>query len=141
MFGVKEDDKEKKPLIKRIWKRIVGGLAVLGVLWGIFEGVYIFAEYVHEYENLKEKVDSEAFDVRITKLEKYVLNKRKSFHVGFRVFKYFDEETGLTTRVKRYRDWNGVWHEIFRDLEASETYKVDYYYYIDKKTDEKIYCW
>ena len=106
----KKDIVVKKSLIKRWWKKIVGGLAVLGVIWGVFEGVYFFTKYWHEYQVLKENVIGEDYEQRISELETYVVNKQKSFHVGFRVFKVYDEETGLTNKVKRYRDWNGIWH-------------------------------
>jgi len=131
----------KKSFFKRTWKSMVATLTVLGVVWGVLEGVYFFTQEWHEYEIYKEKVDSEDFNERIIDLEKYVINKRKSFAVGFRVFKHEDEETGKISFVKRYRDWQGTWHEIFRDRETSDLYGVDHYYYIDKETDEKIYCW
>lgn len=47
----------------------------------------------------------------------------------------------IVKEVKRYRDWKGRWYEIFRDKESSDLYAIDYFYYIDKQTDEKIYCW
>lgn len=137
---------KKEHWIKKAWKTKVAVFAVLGALWGILEGVYWFTEKWHEWEVLK---DNEVHMVeRIDRLEEnqknilqYVENKRKSFAVGFRVFKEVDEITGEVTFAKRYRDWKGVWHEIFQDLEASRYYGVDYYYYIDKNSDEKIYCW
>lgn len=137
---------DKKPLILRAWKQIVGFLAVCGLVWGVLEGVYFFTEQWHDYTILKENVDSlkhgdERYEKRIFELENYVANKRLSFAVGFRVFKETDEETGITNKVKKYRDWDGKWHTVFRDKEYSDIYGVDYYYYIDKETDERIYCW
>jgi hypothetical protein len=137
----KDNDIAKKPLWKRVWKSALGMITVFGVLWGVLEGVYFFTEVWHDYKILKENVNGEDFEDRITTLETYVEKKTKSFHVGFRVFKVMDEDTGIMTRVKRYRDWDGKWHEIFKDIEASLMYGVDYYYYINQKTDEKIYCW
>ena len=131
----------KKSFLSKSWKGIVGTITALGLVWGILEGVYFFTHQWHEYQIYKEKIDSENFNERITTLENYVLEKKRSFHVGFRVFYDYDEETGITTKVKRYRDWNGIWHRIFKDNEASETYNVDYYYYISEKRGEKIYCW
>lgn len=136
----------KKSFIKRTWKTFVGILTVGGVIWGVLTGIYWFTEKWHEYEVFKES-EKQVLD-RLDKIEanqkkllNYVDKKSTSFAVGFRVFKMEDEETGKTTLVKRYRDWDGVWHEIFRDKELSDLYGVDYYYYIDKQTDEKIYCW
>jgi len=132
---------EKKHWYQKAWGKVVATVSILGILAGIFEGVYLFTEMWHDYKELQEKVKNEDYDNRIKKLEIYVTEKRKSFAVGFRVFKEFDEETGKITYQKRYRDWEGIWHEIYYDLEASELYGVDYYYYIKRGTGEKIYCW
>lgn len=137
-------DIAKKSAWKRWWKKIIGGITILGVVWGVLEGVYFFTQYWHEYQILKENVQSENFEERISKLETYVVNKRKSFAVGFRVFKEVDEITGEVRYRKKYRDWVGVWHTIFYDEEASVLFGVDYYYYIDEKRpigEKEVYCW
>ena len=137
----KEKDIVKKSIWKRWWKKIVGILTILGIVWGVLEGVYFFTKYWHEYQVLKENVQSEDYEERISDLETYVINKKKSFAVGFRVFKEVDELTGKTTFKKKYRNWGGVWNDVFYDAETSDIYGVDYYFYYDIRTGEKIYCW
>jgi hypothetical protein len=135
------EEKTKKSLVKKWWKRVLATLGVLAVITGIFESVYVCTEFWHEYNILKEIVISEDYETRISDLEDYVHKKSKSFAVGFRVFKEVDEITEKVIYKKKYRDWRGTWNDIFYDEEASELYGVDYYFYYHKDTGEKIYCW
>ena len=131
-MGDKKDIENKEHWLKRAWKTKLAILAVLAGLWGVLEGVYFFTEKWHEYQELKTN-EVQLID-RIDRLEKnqkdvlkYMQGKKQSFAVGFRVFKMEDEDGGGVTLTKRYRGWDGKWHEIFRDKEWSETYGVDYY--------------
>ena len=128
------------------WKPTAKYMGILTVVFSILSGTYLFTERLYEYKELKEIVES--IDVingiqgkSIKNIEKYVLSKKKSFAVGFRVFNDTDIETGVVTKRKMYRDWNGVWNEVYLDVEYTSQIGIDYYFYIDKRTGDKVYCW
>jgi hypothetical protein len=143
----------KKKWYKTWWKSLTGVLAIVGLIWGVFEGVYMFTAWHHQFEHdryeisiLKKKVNTIIEndllkDEKIKKFSNYIVSKRKSYAVGFRVFNDKDEDTGIVTQKKMYRDWEGIWNEVYIDNKYSRDFGVDYYYYIDKKTGEKTYCW
>jgi broad specificity polyphosphatase/5'/3'-nucleotidase SurE len=144
-----DTEKKHKHWYQTLWGKITSGIAIAGAIWGILEGVYYFTEQWHEIQTMKKewaemKEEEQWVKENVNKLVKYVQDKKKSYAVGFRMFRYEDEQTGETKWKKRYRDWNGEWHDIFYDQEASELMGVDYYYYVDETKpppDNQVYCW
>lgn len=148
----KQDNKYRK-WYKVWWKLVMSFVASLGIVWGIFETTYAITEWWHK-EYLKEKKilelehrveelhkEDSSQNSKIKYFDNYIKNKNESYSVGFRVFKQKHFESGGIIHKKMYRDWDGAWHEIHYDKKASEFYGIDYYYYIEKETGEKIYCW
>lgn len=87
-----------------------------------------------------DSIMEETFNRRLLIIEAYIHNKKNSRAVGFRVKKDVNENTGEEYWRKQYRDWGGTWHNIHLDIDMSEVYGFDCYYYIDNN-HEKIYCW
>ena len=90
-------------------------------------------------EQLQQELDSLKSGDKA--LYNFVDKKSQSYAVGYRVKKVVDEQTGKTRKVRQYRDWKGYFNDIYIDHEATEFYGIDQYYYIDKDSHEKIYCW
>ena len=151
LFNRNKDPKQKQPWYKTVFKAFAAAVTISGMVWGVFEVIWVVAEWHQKEVALETKVsdlekklkDVISGDVKkdkqIDSLISYIESKKTSFAVGFRVNKITDEETGEITYKKMYRDWNGVWHEIHYDLYMSQTYGYDYYFYVDKNTGDKIY--
>lgn len=135
------------------WKVLVSFIGAVGIVWGVLEGVNAVTKWWHKEELKEQKIeeleqtllkvinDDIEKDKRIDSLDDYVTTKKKSYAVGFRVFKETDKETGIVSFKKMYRDWQGIWHEVYLDREYSDIYGIDYYYYINKNDGRKTYCW
>lgn len=127
------------------WKKYVFAIAAIGLL--STGGSYLISgvNWWQGQNSLPQRVkDIEHNDSIIQKkldfLINYVENKKKSFAVGYRVIKEIDEHKGTEIWKKQYRDFKGHWNPIFIDLELSDYYGFDTYYYIDQDTHEKVYC-
>lgn len=144
-----EVEKKEKHWYQKLWGKVTASIAILGAVWGILEGVYYFTEQWHDFQLLKKEVkDMKEKEQWVLESLQTVLESReewsKSYAVGFRVYQETDKKTGNVTWIKRYRDWEGVWHDVFHDAEASRIYGVDYYYYIDETKpppNNQVYCW
>ena len=146
-------EKKKRSLGRRLINLILGTSALAGATWGIIELVFMFTAWNHAYELRGEKIIEletmiiEVIDGDLKKDEKidnlliHQSNKGNTFQVGKRTEILVDEETGIKTTIKKYRDWDGVLHEVHKDHEMTESYGIDYYYYISKQTGLKVYVW
>lgn len=128
-----------------VWAKYAMILAVIaGLSTG---GSYLISgvNWWNSQQNIPKKVqEMEVRDsIILLKLDfviEYIENKKKSFAVGFRVAKTVDEHTGEPRWVRQYRDWKGRWHPIYLDLELTELYGIEQYYYIDSDTQERKWC-
>lgn len=120
---------------------IVAGLAVFGTLIGYVITAVNWWEQQKELpaKVLKLEQELDAIKKGDQTIYDYIESKSKSYAVGHRVKKVYDEEKGKWIKVKQYRDWEGVFHDVYIDLELSDFYGWDQYYYIDSETHEKIY--
>lgn len=147
------EEKDKKSWSKKVVSFILGASALGGAVWGILEVIFMFTAWHAEYED--RGIRLEQLQDRIYQLENgdaeiaaeldnilyHESNKGNTFQVGKRTEIIEDVETGIKVKVKKYRDWDGILHEVHKDNEMSMTYGIDYYFYIDKQTGNKIYVW
>jgi hypothetical protein len=131
---------------QQTWAKIVGFVAATGVIGTLGTGVVNTVNHWNFYQTLPVRLDS--IEVNIDNIEngdkkfyEFFDKKSSTFAVGFRVKKEKDEHTGKVVWVKQYRDWKGHLNNIFIDHEMSELYGTYQYYYIDRDTHEKVYCW
>jgi hypothetical protein len=142
-----------KKWYQKLWGKVLATIAIFGTLGVILEFIIIGVNWYNSQQETFDKVNNlektildivnsdKDKDNKILDLEEYVSNKDKSYAVGFRVFKHRDDDTGKLMKTKKYRDWSGKWNDVFYDKTMSINFGVDYYYYIDRQTSEKIYCW
>jgi hypothetical protein len=138
--------------IKKIWKVFVTVLAIGATVWGLLESIYWVTDYFHDQQIHNKKIDTlektlldvingdKEKDFKIEELNDYIEQKKHSYAVGFRVEKQILPD-GSIQKKKMYRDWDGHWHEVHLDNHMTAVYGIDYYFYIDKNTGEKVYCW
>ena len=139
-------------LLENVWAKY---LFILALIAGLTTGLNYMGNAFHwwntqnylptQVKNLNDKIDlvvkgDSLKDVRIQEMMNYIESKKQSFAVGFRVMKNIDEHTGEETWIKQYRDFKGKWNNIYLDLEMSEYFGVEQYYYIDQETQEKEWC-
>lgn len=130
----------------------VGGTAA--AVWGTIELVYLFTGFYHNFEQLEIKVKNLGVEVENVKQEDKLKDKKieslqlklddkktLSYQVGKRTVIYIDPETRIESKIKKYRDWNGVMYEIFKDIDLSAEFGMDYYYYIHPITGNKVYVY
>lgn len=135
---------------KQTWAKVVAVVAGLSVLGTIGTGVVNTVNHWNFYKVLPDRLDKIESsidslykgDLKEFSIVNDFLNKKKeTFAVGFRVKKTIDEHTGEPRWIKQYRDWKGNLNDIYLDYELTEYYGMEYYFYYDKDTHEKIYCW
>jgi hypothetical protein len=131
---------------QQTWAKITGAIVVMGTLGTIGTGVVNTVNHWNFYQALPARLDSIENHVKTLEegdkeFENFFDKKGNSFAVGFRVDKTKDEHTNEIMWVKKYRDWKGRLNNIYIDHELTDFYGVDQYYYIDKDTHEKVYCW
>ena len=133
-------------ITQSVYVKIAGIVALLGVLGTLIGYIISGVNFWNSIEGLPGKVD--ALELRLDSLQRtdrslhdYIAKKKSSYAVGYRVKKVFDEQTGKYRKVRQYRDWKGYFNDIYIDHEATEFYGIDQYYYIDKDSQLKIYCW
>lgn len=128
------------------WKAVVGILSVSGIVLGIFRGVITVVDEWREFQSFKQRViNLESGDSLLENTVQintaYIAAKNMSYAVGFRVEIDINPHTNEMTKRKMYRNWEGEWNEVHKDQFYSELDGVDYYFYIDKETGDKVYCW
>ncbi len=139
----------------RTWYGMLGSIVATALFfWSIFEGAYMFSDWMHTNEHSKSSIveklnkhDSLLVviinsdldkDDKISKLEEYRNYKKQSYAVGFRMVKITDEATGKVRWVKQYRDFDGIWRDVFLDDECSEYIGMDCYFYYGED-GERVY--
>ena len=138
---------------QQTWAKYLGALAVItslgtgvGYLGSASNWWNNQQNIPKQLEKLNKKIDSiisedSLKDIKIEKMMRYIELKKRSFAVGFRIKKVTNEHTGKERWIKQYRDWKGHLNDIYIDFELTEFHGTDYYYYIDKDSHEKVYCW
>jgi len=114
-----------------------------GIVTGIVQGVRIHDEYVKNMDTLdslkindeRRALQDEKVELRLDNFEDFMLDRSKSYAVGFRVI------TSKGKTLKVWRDWKGVDHPVYRDSIESQMYGIDTYFYIERSTGQKIYKW
>ena len=129
---------------KTIYAKITAGVALVGLLGIALNYVISGVNWWDEQNALPSRVSNierelDSLKRGDKKIFDYLDSKNKSYAVGLRVKKIFDEDKGEWIKVKQYRDWSGKFHNIYIDLELSEYYGWEQYYYINPDTHEKIY--
>ena len=130
---------------KKVWAKY---LLIVSIVAGLGTAGTFLVKAVNLYNTYKEvpilindiQTKDSIINKKLDYVVSYVENKKRSFAVGYRVKKEIDEQTGEEVWTKQYRDFKGRWNDIFIDLEMSNYWGYDVYYYIDKDTHEKIYC-
>lgn len=132
-------------LFNRLWDKYNKAAKIVAMLAFIVtavEGVVLGVRFWDDWTALKQLFESEKkVNERLDAIEAFIFEKKSSYAVGFRVEKVFDQETGGVIKVQQYRDWLGRSHNVYLDLESTELFGIDHYYYINPKSHEKIYCW
>jgi len=120
---------------------------ISAMLFGIVEGIIIGVREYDKYTAIKKEVailkkDNTSKDKLITTLQTKVdlldefINKKKtSYAVGFRVLIDENEE-----HIPIYKDWEGVTHHIYKDIQATYSFGVDSYFYVDSE-GTKTFVW
>ncbi len=140
-----DEKPNKKHWYQKAWGKVVATISVITILAGIFQATYMATEFWYEYQAMHaevEKLTQEKQELlrRLEVLEYYVDRKKKSYQVGFRVVVVSDEDTGLHVKRKKYREWNGEEHTVYRDKLLSDQEGYDYYFWIDS-LGNRNYCW
>lgn len=137
---------EGKKLYQLMWFKVVSGVAAFGILGTLGTATVTVVNHWEFWDSLPSRLGN--ISDSVAKLydgdavfEDYLEKKTQSFAVGFRVKKTTDEHTGKTRWIKQYRDWKGNLNDIYLDKEYSEMYGIEYYFYYDKDTGDKKYCW
>lgn len=131
---------------QKAWAKVTGAVIVLGMLGTIGRATVEIVNHWNFYQELPTRLDNIEDSIKSLKqgdevFVDYFDKKSQTFAVGFRVKKTVDEHTGRVRFVKQYRDWKGYLNDIILDKELTEYYGIEYYFYFDKDTQEKIYCW
>jgi hypothetical protein len=130
---------------KKAWAKYLAALLVISALSTGFtylaKAVNWWNDHKQSYNDIKTlQINDSINTLKINNLVQYVEKKKEGgYAVGKRVKWITDEITGKRRKVKQFRDWGGIAHNITKDKELSYYYGRDYYFYTDED-DSVHYC-
>jgi hypothetical protein len=135
---------------QQTWIKITGFVAGVSVVGTLGTGLVNTVNHWNFYQALPDRLDEIENSIdslykgdlkEFSLLDSFIARKKETFAVGFRVKKSIDEHSGEPRFIKQYRDWKGRLNNVYLDYELTEFYGMEYYFYYDKDTGDKKYCW